>query len=776
MANSKTYQVGFVFGAKKASSFNSTLKGIAKGIAGVATAAISLKAIKGAVDTFATFEQSMANVKAVSGATGEEFKALEAAAMEMGRKTSKTAAESADALGYMALAGWDTQQSIKGLEPILRSSEAFTMDLATASDLVTDSMSAMGVTVDELGGYLDKVAKAQASANTNGQQMMEAYLNVGGKLKDMNADMNESAAILGVMANRGIKGSEAGNSLNTILMRMTAATGESSKAMKALNISAFDTQGNWRPMEDVFMDVQKALEGMDSQQQAYYKDMIAGKNHSASFTAIMDGLANEYTDLRDKIMDADGALLQTADTMNDTMQGAFKRLESATDDMKIQFVKTFEKGFTGAINAAAEKIPEFTGKITEGIQWIGTKAAPVFSRIKDNAVASIAFIKAKWDQHGPGIAKFFGNAKDRAVEAFTWMKETGQTAIGNIQAKFTEIQPYVMDFIEVVKEVGTAIYEKGQQAFESAKPIIEWVATQGFPIVIGAAGNVLGIVTRVYNFFKTNWNAISPIVYGVVGAMAAYKAITLGMAAAEGIKNGVMLVSKGITLAGTAAQWALNAAMTANPIGIVVVAIGALIAIGVALYKNWDTVKGKAFELWEGIKSAFGGVADWFGGIWEGVKTGFKAFINFIIKGLNKIPQGLNGLSVEVPDWVPGVGGKSIGFNIPEIPYLAKGGIATKPTVAMVGEGGEKEAILPLSRLQGLLNQQTGPIAALVQKLASANTGGGGKQEYKLVVHQHFEGSANRSDVEKTIPSLFAQFKQFMQQWEAEKRRKGLAV
>lgn len=146
--------------------------------------------------------------------------------------------------------------------------------------------------------------------------------------------------------------------------------------------------------------------------------------------------------------------------------------------------------------------------------------------------------------------------------------------------------------------------------------------------------------------------------------------------------KGVQLASQGVTVALTAAQWALNAAFIASPIGWVVLGIGALIAVGVLLWKNWDTIKAKAFELWEGIKSAFGGVGAWFSGLWEGVKSTFKGFVNFIIGGLNKIPEGLNKLI--------GIG-QSVGINIPTIPTIpmfAKGTMSTPKGAFIAGENG----------------------------------------------------------------------------------------
>ena len=203
------------------------------------------------------FEAAMDSTAATAGATAAEYEKLRDAAMEMGRTTSKTATESANALEYMALAGWDVDTSIKGLPGVLRLSEATGLDLARTSDLVTDSMSALGVEIDGLSGYLDVAAKANNKSNQTAEQLMEAYLGVGGSLKNLNVPIQESATALGVMANRGIKGSEAGNALNAVLINLTSGTGQAGKKMGALGISAFDAQGK-------FIGLKNTLELVDS--------------------------------------------------------------------------------------------------------------------------------------------------------------------------------------------------------------------------------------------------------------------------------------------------------------------------------------------------------------------------------------------------------------------------------------------------------------------------------------------------------------------------------
>ncbi len=317
------------------------------------------------------FESAMSSVEATIGdkATDKDMGILKQKAMEMGRETTKSATESANAMEYMALAGWDTQQIIGGIEPILRLSEAGKADLATTSDLVTDSMSALGLQVDELGGFLDKVAKTSTSSNTSILQMMEAFIVTGGKSKSLGGDITELAGILGIMANRGLKGSEAGRGLSAILTNLTSPTGQAQKALSQLGFSAFDSQGNFIGLEKTFKELQKSLEGMNQEQKVTYLSMIAGKEHGKTMEAIMNGLSDEYQGLAADISTANGALETMAKTMQDNAEGNIASLKSKLEHLGIKISEHLIPAFTNIVKFAGDIIDKF-GNLSPSTQGV----------------------------------------------------------------------------------------------------------------------------------------------------------------------------------------------------------------------------------------------------------------------------------------------------------------------------------------------------------------------------------------------------------------------
>ncbi len=692
MANKTTYELALEIGGKIQSSLEKSVGGVnkkldsigkaAKTAAKIATAAFAAVKIgdfvKDAVSVYADFDQAMANTAATAGATGEEYAKLEAAALEMGKKTTKTATEASEALGYMALAGWDVNTSISALEPVLRLSEATGMDLATCSDLVTDSMSALGLTVDELSGYLDVACKANNKSNQTAQQLMEAYIGCGGVLNNLGVSVEDSATALGVLANRGIKGSEAGNKLNTVLINLTSGTGQAGAMMKKLGISAFDSEGKFIGLQETLQLVNEATKDLTEEERNAALAAIGGKTQIDTLNDLLSGLntttedgRSEWQALNDELYNAQGAMMDMAGKVTDTLPGAMAVFGSAVDDAKIRLCKIFAPMAKDAIFAVADHIPKITDKVTGFIQTLSERAVPAIASFKDKAVAFFGMVRP-----------ILEDVKNKGVAAFQFLANTGKTAFENIKAKIEENKPAIDKVIAVALDLKDKFFE----AFEKAKPVISFIATTAIPAVVGAIMKVIGAAATVYQ--KLNeWGALKPIIIGIAGAVASVKMVGFAKDTLNSVKAVKALITvfsaekkamlanialkikdkaetlflhalyakdavvKGIstaaTWAQTAAMTAFNAVMSANPIALVVIAIVALVAAIVVAYKKSETFRAivaKAFETiknvagmvlpaiaeffkkaWAEIQSVWNTVKPYFQQIWDVIKQVFSA-------------------------------------------------------------------------------------------------------------------------------------------------------
>lgn len=382
---------------------------IAATVAVAATAGKVMKEVgKYSVQVGMEFETAMSDAAATANASTEDFAKMEQAVMEMGKttsKTSKTASESANALEYMALAGWDVDTSISALPSVLKMSEASGMDLGRTSDLVTDSMAALGVSVNELPNYLDVATKAQTKSNQSSEQLMEAYIGVGGTMKNLNVPIEESATALGVLANRGIKGSEAGNALNAVMVNLTTGTGQAGKMMQELGISAFDSQGNFIGLEETLKELNTALQGYSEEEQNAAIAAIGGKQHMDALNDLMAGLnttneegISEWAALTNELENCSGSLQAMRDMKLDNLKGDMETLKSATQDAGIKIYKHLNTplrdfaqfgtqavyqvsdalendGFAGASMAAGGAIADGLGMVVERLPEFLAKAA-----------------------------------------------------------------------------------------------------------------------------------------------------------------------------------------------------------------------------------------------------------------------------------------------------------------------------------------------------------------------------------------------------------------
>ena len=358
--------------------------------------AAALMAGKEAVDVGMDFDKAMSSWKGTAKATEAEFNIAREAAMKYGRETTKTATESANALEYMALAGWSVEDSVKALPSVLKLSEATNLDLARTSDLVTDSMSATGEVIGENGTnlqrFLDVATTANNKSNQTAEQLMEAWIQTGGVFKGLRVDIEDSATALGVLANRGIKGSEAGTALNAIMINLTTGAGQAGKAMQKLGVSAFEN-GKFKGLKQTLTEVRDKLSGLTEEQQNYYKARIGGKHHIDAFTHLLNGLdavkdgKNEWDGLNESLRNANGSLQQMAATKMDNLWGDTKILQSAMQDLGIKVsdainipLRDGAKAFTNMVYASdgfIGNLEELYPKLKRGAEGFGEFVKPV---------------------------------------------------------------------------------------------------------------------------------------------------------------------------------------------------------------------------------------------------------------------------------------------------------------------------------------------------------------------------------------------------------------
>lgn len=319
----------------------------ARGITALAEKAKDLA--KQLVATGAGFEASMSKVSALSGATGDEYAALEAKAREMGAATTFSASEAADALGYMALAGWDTQSMMAGLPGVLSLAQAGEMDLAAASDLVTDYLSAFNMTAEDTGRMVDVLAFAQANANTNTEQLGAAFKNCAANCNAAGMDVETTSAAISMMSNQGLKGSEAGTALNAVMRDMTAKMEDGAIKIGETSIAVMDAEGNYRSFADILADVEAVTNGMgdaekvSALQATFTADSIKGLN------LMLNAGSGELSSFRDRLYDCNGAAQATADTMTDNLGGDVSEMQSAFEELQLKIYEGLEEPLRSAV-------------------------------------------------------------------------------------------------------------------------------------------------------------------------------------------------------------------------------------------------------------------------------------------------------------------------------------------------------------------------------------------------------------------------------------------
>lgn len=457
-----------------------------------------------------TFDTSMSQVGAVSGATGDELEQLREKAKEMGSTTKFTASEAADAFNYMAMAGWKTEDMINGIDGVLNLAAASGADLATTSDIVTDALTAMGYSAGDAGRLADVMAAASSNANTNVEMMGHTFQYAAPIVGALGYSMEDTAVAIGLMANAGIKADKAGTALRSILTRLSAPPKECASAMDELGISMTDSQGNMKSLDEIMQDLRGAFAGLSETEQTAAAKHLAGAEAMSGLLAIVNAAPEDFNKLTDAVADSEGAASKMADTMLDNLGGDMTLLSSKLEGVQLAIYEKFEP--------ALRKGVEILDKLLDAVQFV-----------VDHSTEFVAAIGAM----AAGLAAYFAY-----TTAITVMKE--------------------------------------------------------------------------------GWMALT-------------------------------VVQKAVT----AAQWLMNAAMSANPIGLVIAAVAALVAGFMILWNKsekfrnfwiglWEKIKTTAEPIikalsewfsaaWEKIKAVWGVVSEWFKNLWEKIKNSFafEVLVNY---------------------------------------------------------------------------------------------------------------------------------------------------
>lgn len=311
-----------------------TSTAIAAAAVGAVTAA-TVELAKEAVQTGMEFDSSMSQVAATMGKPVEEVQDLRDFAQEMGETTAFSASQSADALNYMALAGYDAETSMRVLPTVLNLAAAGSMDLAAASDMVTDAQSALGLSVEQAEVMVDQMAKASSKTNTSVSQLGSAFLTVGGTAKNLKGGTKELAQMLGILADNGIKGSEGGTALRNMILSLSAPTDKAAKTIKKLGVEVFDSSGKMRSMPEIFGEMNAALSKMSDKDKTQALNEIFNKVDLKSANALLGTSAKRFDEVAGAIDNAQGAAQQMADTQLDNLAGDVTLLESATEGFQI---------------------------------------------------------------------------------------------------------------------------------------------------------------------------------------------------------------------------------------------------------------------------------------------------------------------------------------------------------------------------------------------------------------------------------------------------------
>ena len=732
----------------------------------VASAAVTGLGVA-AVKTAADFDSAMANVAAISGATGDDLQALRDKAREMGEKTKFSASEAADAMSYMAMAGWKTGDMLSGIEGIMHLAAASGEDLATTSDIVTDALTAFGLTAEDSAHFADILAAASSNANTNVSMMGETFKYCAPVAGALGYSAEDVAEAIGLMGNAGIKSTQAGTALRTMMTKLQGELKLSGEALGEVTIQTANADGSMRELSDILADCRTAFSKMSESEAAAAAETLVGKNAMSGFLALMNSAPGDIDKLRNAIDNCDGSAENMAAIMQDNLNGQLTILKSQLEELAISFgemlmpvirkVVTAVQGFVDKLNNMDEA--QWKTIITIGLVIaalgpflviLGTVISTVGKSMKAYASAAKGIKKLMVAvKSGTGIFGKLGTALGGIsapvlaivaviavlVAAFTHLWKTNDGFRENIIATWTQIKETVNNFCQgIVDRLNSLGFE-----FSSITEVLKAV-WDGFCNLLGP------VFEGAFRFISDTLSTVLDVILNTVDFfIAVFSGDWEG--AWEAVKNIFSSIWNGLV------SWFTNILETIK--GVLDVALG---WIGSSWEQVWSGVKNFFTNIWNGIKAfisstinsisttisnvitgikttvnnvfsaikttisnIFNGIKDTATSVWNAIKTAITTPIENakekVREAINAIKGFFSGLKLELPHIkLPhfSISG-SFSLSPPSVPHInidwyKSGGIMAGPTIfgmngssLMAGGEAGKEAILPLTEFYSKL-------------------------------------------------------------------------
>lgn len=626
------------------------------------------------VKTAADFESSMSKVAAVSGATGSDLEALSKKAREMGSKTKFSASEAAEAMNYMAMAGWKTEDMLSGIEGVMNLAAASGEDLATTSDIVTDALTAFGLSAQDSGHFADVLAAASSNANTNVSMMGETFKYAAPIAGALGFSVEDTAEAIGLMANAGIKGSQAGTSLRTIMTNLSGDVKICGQNIGEVTIATTNADGSMRDLSAILADCRTAFSGLSESEKAAAAESLVGKNAMSGFLALMNAGEGDIAKLSGAIDNCNGAAQSMADTMNDNLEGQLTILKSQLQELAISFgeillpavksIVSFLQGFINVLNS----MPDGMKQTIVTIALVAAALGPVLIIIGKviSAVGTIMTIVPKVAGVIKTVQRAFAalNATMLAnpivliiaaiaalVAAFIYLWNTNE-----------EFRQFWIDLWEDIKEIAIAVWEALKAFFSAAWEVIKataetiWNAIAGFFTGLweGIKNTFTTVVNAISTFLTTMWNAIKSVAETVWNAISTFFT-TIWTAIKTVVTTVVTAISTFLTTAWNTIKTTITTVLNAikSVFETIWNAIKTAITTVVNGIKNtittvWNNIKSTVSNVMTALKNA---VSTAFSTMWNGIKSTVSGIYNTIKSGFDNAVNFIKNLASSAFNW-----------------------------------------------------------------------------------------------------------------------------